>query len=254
MARMSASARTPGTGTHKSSPDASPAESRGRRAELTREHILGVALGLVDREGLAALNMRDLGVLLGTSTMSVYRHFRNKADLLDALVDRVIADLLPERIEPSWQAQLRTIGLRVRSAILAHPALAPMMGMEFRRSEVSLRINAEIISRLRSSGLAEEEIAPAYWAVAVYTNGYALLEARRIKPGTGRKSGTGRLQRARRWTSMLESVEDIPPADVPAAAAVLSHPIDDEQFLFGLDCLISGIEQRMKRQAGKKTS
>lgn len=245
-------ARAPRTGSNRGPTDTLPAESRGRRAELSREHILDVALDLIDREGLGALNMRDLGTLLGASTMSVYRHFRNKADLLDALVDRVIADLLPERSEPTWQAQLRTIGLRVRAAILAHPALAPMMGMEFRRSDVSLRINAEIISRLRSSGLPEAEIAPAYWAVAVYTNGYALLEARRISPGKVRRPRSGRLQRQRRWSAMLEAVGDIPPADVPAAAGVLSHSIDDAQFLFGLDCLIDGMELRMKRQAGKR--
>jgi AcrR family transcriptional regulator len=219
--------------------------------ELSRERILEVALDLIDRRGLDALNMRDLGALLGASTMSVYRHFRNKADLLDALVDSVIADLLPERVEPTWQGQLRTIGLRVRAAILAHPDLAPMMGMEFRRSAESLRTNAEIISRLMSSGLPEKETAAAYWAVAVYTNGYALLEARRIRPGAAPKGRVTRQQRLRRWTDMLEAAGDIPPADIPAAASVLSHPIDDDQFLFGLDCLIAGIEQRLADKARK---
>lgn len=228
-----------------------PGAERGRRAELSREHILNVALELIDQRGLEAFNMRELGVLLGTSTMSVYRHFGNKAELLDALVDLVIADLLPEKVDPTWQTQLRTIGLRVRAAMLSHPDLAPMMGMEFRRSPVSLRINAEIIARLRLAGLPEAETAAAYWAVAVYTNGYALLEARRVRPSAAPRPRGTRTERIQRWTNLLKAAGGISVNSVTAAAAVLAHSIDDDQFLFGLDCLIAGIEQKVKPEAGK---
>src|SRR3990167_845435 len=119
------------------------------RAKLSRKVIIRAALRLIDENGADALNMRDLGTALGASTMSVYRHFRNKAELLDAVVDRVIDGLVSEIPERSWQAEARVIALRVRSAILVHPHLAEFMGRELRRSAVSLRVNAEVIDRLR---------------------------------------------------------------------------------------------------------
>ena len=43
---------------------------------------------------------------------------------------------------------------------------------------------------------------------------------------------------------MLQAVEDIPAEVRQGAAVVLSRPLDDQQFLFGLDCLIRGLEDR----------
>ena len=52
-------------------------------SKLSRVRIAEAAVKLVDDEGLDALTMRRLGVSLGVEAMSLYRHVRNKADLLD---------------------------------------------------------------------------------------------------------------------------------------------------------------------------
>src|SRR5256885_4272676 len=64
-----------------------PRASRGRPQTFDRELAAQIALALIDREGLAALTMRRLASEIGTGTMSLYRHFRDKNDLLDAVVD-----------------------------------------------------------------------------------------------------------------------------------------------------------------------
>src|SRR5438270_9156626 len=64
---------------------------------LTRERVCEAALALVDEEGLEALSMRRLGARLGVEAMSLYRHVRDKADLIDALHAAVLGDLVPER-------------------------------------------------------------------------------------------------------------------------------------------------------------
>ena len=63
---------------------------------LSRARVCREALALVDAEGLEALSMRRLGARLGVEAMSLYRHVRDKADLIDALYAAVLGDLMPE--------------------------------------------------------------------------------------------------------------------------------------------------------------
>jgi AcrR family transcriptional regulator len=214
------------------------------RAELSRERILGAALELIDANGLKALNMRDLGLALGASTMGVYRHFRNKSELLDAVVDHVTEGFAPTPIEGSWQTQAKALSLNVRAAMLAHPELADLIGREFRRSPTSLRVNTEIIERLRVSGVPMALLPDAYWAISSYTNGYALLEAQAYSRRRRSEPKTSGPERVRKAAALLQSVEGVSPDALQDAALVLSRPLDDAQFLFGLECLIRGLEDK----------
>src|SRR5260370_547859 len=76
---------------------------------LTRERVCKEALALVDEEGLEALSMRRLGARLGFEAMSLYRHVRDKADLLDALHAAVLGELEPVEACPhdAWRGPLR---------------------------------------------------------------------------------------------------------------------------------------------------
>src|SRR5437588_2665596 len=104
---------------------------------LSRARVCREALALVDAEGLEALSMRRLGARLGVEAMSLYRHVRNKADLIDALYAAVLGDLVPEgeaaatpapaRRPPAaassadWRALLGGLCRALRSALLRHP-------------------------------------------------------------------------------------------------------------------------------------
>ena len=215
------------------------------RAELSRDRILAAALELIDAGGLNTLNMRDLGQALGASTMSVYRHFRNKSELLDAVVDHVVEGFAPPVMEGAWQVQARTLSLRVRAAMLAHPELADQIGREFRRSAISLQVNAAIIERLRQAGVPRSLLPDTYWAISSYTNGYALLEAQSHRRRRGSAGPGADADRVRKLAAMLDQVEGLEPDVSRDAAIVLARPLDDRQFLFGLDCLIKGIEDRI---------
>ena len=70
--------------------EASTAE---RRAPLTRERVLRTAMDLADRGGIEALSMRKLGQELGVDAMALYRHVRNKDDLLDGIVEVIVAEI-----------------------------------------------------------------------------------------------------------------------------------------------------------------
>lgn len=218
-----------------------------KRAELSRDRIITKATELIDASGLDALNMRDLGVMLGASTMSVYRHFRSKSELLDAVVDQLlVVGFAPGAMKRDWREQARAMSLGMRSVMLKHPNLADLMGKEFRRSATSLRVNTEFITRLSETGVPRALLAESYWAISCYTAGHALHEAHALRR---RRSGPGLTQdrRTQKLAALLASDPEVKPDSVPIAADILSRPLDDTQFLFGLNCLIDGIAARLRR-------
>ncbi len=62
---------------------------QSKQRALSREIILSTALNLVDEEGLSALSLRSLGKRLGVSQAAFYRHFPDKAALLEGIAEQV---------------------------------------------------------------------------------------------------------------------------------------------------------------------
>jgi len=62
--------------------------ARPRQALLTRERIITAAATIIDAEGLEAVSTRRLAAELGVQGPSLYHHFGNKEEILDAVADR----------------------------------------------------------------------------------------------------------------------------------------------------------------------
>src|SRR3712207_5487713 len=94
---------------------------RGRRSRrpLDRDAILAAAVALVDREGLAALNMRALASDLGVGTMSLYHHVPNREALLDGVVEVMMADIeLPDPGSGSWDQRASRMARSLRAVAM----------------------------------------------------------------------------------------------------------------------------------------
>ncbi|KRB54115.1 TetR family transcriptional regulator [Rhizobium sp. Root708] len=59
-----------------------------QRAEETREDILSMAELLFRQRGFAAVSIADIASSLGMSPANVFKHFRSKASLADAIAER----------------------------------------------------------------------------------------------------------------------------------------------------------------------
>ena len=71
----------------------SPNRPRAPRGTLTRERVVDAAMALIDSGGVDALSMPKLARQLGVGAMSLYGHIESKDDLLDAVVQRVLAQV-----------------------------------------------------------------------------------------------------------------------------------------------------------------
>src|SRR5688572_4454225 len=63
-----------------------------RGGELSRERVTAAGLAIADDEGLAALSIRGVAARLGASAMSLYRHVRNKEELIALMTDAALGE------------------------------------------------------------------------------------------------------------------------------------------------------------------
>ncbi|MBK8230680.1 MAG: TetR/AcrR family transcriptional regulator C-terminal domain-containing protein [Candidatus Eisenbacteria bacterium] len=154
-----------------------PLPDKKKRQPLSRERILQAALRLADRKGIPSLSMRTLAAALGVEAMSLYKHVRNKDDLLDQLVDHVVATIeLPPPSTP-WRDAMRTRARSARRAFLAHPWSATLFESRLRRrTPVRLHYADTVLGLLRSGGFSVSEAYRAFLLLDSYLYGFVQQE------------------------------------------------------------------------------
>src|SRR5580698_4713566 len=84
---------------------------------LTSEKILDVAREQVRRFGEAKTNVVDIARVLGTSHTTIYRHFRSKAEVFDAIVTATMRD--EEELARSFTGTPQPASERLTGLLLA---------------------------------------------------------------------------------------------------------------------------------------
>lgn len=72
-----------------------PVASTGRPAQHSRADFVASAVEIAEQDGLEAVTMRRLADTLGTGAASAYRHLGSRDDLVDLMIDHVLADYRP---------------------------------------------------------------------------------------------------------------------------------------------------------------
>jgi len=159
------------------------AKATGRRAawgSISREQVIAAATQVVKTGGYQDMTIRSLAAELKVAPMSLYRHVRDKDDLLDEVVDRLLARVWKPRVdERDWQRWVTEAADRLRRFLVAQPAA---LHVYLRHPVVSpsaiARMNA--MMRVLRQALLDEQLARrAYGAIHTYTVGFAALEGSR---------------------------------------------------------------------------
>ena len=89
---------------------------------LNRDRVLHAAVALADDNGIDALSMRNLAQELGVVPMALYKHVANKEQLLDGMVDAIVAEIDPPATDGTdWKPAVRQRILSARKVLLRHP-------------------------------------------------------------------------------------------------------------------------------------
>ncbi len=171
-----------------------PPGARRQRApwgSVSRELVVTTALRLVREQGYEMLTVRRLAAEMGVAPMTIYHHVQSKDDLLDEVVDRMLAGVWRPvaRLDKGWRPWVAEAAERFRQFLVDEPAaLHVYLTHPVVSAEAQARMG-EMLIALRRSGLDEGAVRRAYAAIHTYTIGFAALQASRAgwepKPGTG---------------------------------------------------------------------
>jgi len=134
-------------------------------------------MSIADTRGLAGLTMRAVSQKLGAEAMSLYRHVRDKDDLLDGIVDLVYGEIALPRAGSEWRNALRRYALSSRDALRRHPWAIALMEARARPGPENLRHHDAVLGVLRAAHFTPLTATRAYNLVDSYVYGFALQEA-----------------------------------------------------------------------------
>jgi AcrR family transcriptional regulator len=214
------------------------------RARLDRDAVARTALELADREGLAALSMRRLADALGVGTMTLYGYFRTKEDLLDAVIDAGYADFEPPPPSSSFRDAARELIFAARAVLQRHPALVEIRGAQPTVRQRAYRITEAAVGALMDAGFTPDEAARAFRVLFDYVFGYALVNPHAPSDELRREAHA--------------SLVALPPEEFPALTSMAAEMAEavggGDQFEYGLERILDGLEARLALSASATTA
>ncbi|MGO9558749.1 MAG: TetR/AcrR family transcriptional regulator [Acidimicrobiales bacterium] len=144
---------------------------------IDREGILDAALALADEHGIEAVTMRAVADRLAVTQMALYRHVANKADLLDGLVERLLAELPAPDTALSWVVQLRTMADGVRLTARRHAGVFPLLLQLPTNTSAAREVRDRVRAALSEAGVPGEDIPSAERLLSTAVLGFAASEA-----------------------------------------------------------------------------
>lgn len=251
--------------------DATP--SRGPKPGLSSDDIVAAAIAVADVEGLGGLSMRKIADRLGRSPMSLYTYVPGKAELLDLMVDRVMAELVRTyTLEDGWRAAVEASARDAWAFYERHPWVLQVAGTRAVLGPHELDVYEEQLRLLDGLGLTALDMVRVVAVVAGFVRGSAkeVSDARTAEQATGLSDDD--------WWNIRAPLLDELSAHVDWAArfpvttrlegegafAQPDRAPDDptpytvrdalDAFEFGLAWLLDGVEAHIERRRGGGSS
>lgn len=194
-------------------------------------------MDLADESGIDSVTMRELGRRLGVEAASLYNHVRGKDDLLDGVVDLVVAEIDLPSIDVDWKRAMRRRAVSAREVFARHPWAAELIDSRGRSGPSSLSYADRVLGVLLHAGFSPTLAANAFLSLDSYIYGFERQRSN-ISPADDEAS-----------TEVAEEVlAAIPQGAYPSLARVAmeysTKPYDDEAaFDFGLGLILDGLER-----------
>jgi AcrR family transcriptional regulator len=228
-----------------------PEEKRRRRRPtrggtvLTEKIIVDTALRLLREHGAAGLTARRLGLALDCDPSTLYRYFRGMDELTLAIGDTLIGQALHGwRPTGAWRDDLRTLGLRIHAAYVAHPQAAVLTTSRVTGRANELAADEAVLTVLRASGLPVPHAVGVYHAFIDQTLAFAALDAASLA-----LPNAALLAEEEVWRSTYSRLPSATHPHIAEAAPLLATEMVSSAFPSALELLLDGVAARMRAPA-----
>ena len=213
---------------------------KSRTKTLNRETILHAAVSFADARGIDALSMRKLAETLGVEAMSLYNHVKNKDDLLDGMVDRVIAEIELPTTDIPWKQAMRQRAISAQDMLLRHPWASMLIAARINVGPAMLRYGDASMGCLRAAGFSYALADHAINAMDSHIYGFTLLKS---------NFPIEEKEYAHAAEQLLPMIPAslYPHAHGWAEEVIAGRHSGINEFTFGLDLILDGLEQRVNR-------
>jgi AcrR family transcriptional regulator len=179
---------------------------------LSRETIVAAARAIVERDGIEALTMRAVARELGSAPMSIYRHVRDKDELLVLLLDQLAAELPPPQLPRDPRKRVEAACRAMRDGLAEHPWVVQVLAGGDLIAPSILPLMEEIVAGFVACGLSHAAAADAYRAVWALTVGD--LTVRR---------GLEHMATLDRPPFVIQVLTSVDPEELPTLGALATH-------------------------------
>jgi AcrR family transcriptional regulator len=195
--------------------------------------VVEAARIVVERDGIDALTMRRVAQDLGSSPMSIYRHVRDRDELLVLLLDKLAAELPRPRLPKKPRARLERACIAMRDGLAQHPWVVDVLAGGDLIAPSILWLMEEIVAGFVACGLSHAQAAEAYRAIWQFTVGELM-----VSRGLQRVAGLGRRP------FVLDVLTSVDPRALPTLAALGPYwaPARGRNtYAVGLQALVEGL-------------
>ena len=221
-----------------------PPDLSGPQAPLSRSQIARAAIMLADEGGAEAVTMRAVAARLGCGTMSLYRHVRNKDELIDVMVDTVAGetDGTPATGD-GWRAVLRASAIRLRQQVLRHPWICRVSPARPFLGPNTLASSERVLAAVDGLGLSIDEMLAVVRTVEAFVRGFTQTELAerewRRPPGELPPDGWAAVSVVPYLLHIAETGQY--PLFVRAVIEAEDFPDPDKEFEWQLDRVLDGL-------------
>lgn len=195
--------------------------------------MIEAARAIVEREGIESLTMRRVAGELGSSPMGIYRHIRDKDELLVLLLDELAAELPRPRLSREPRRRLQQACRAMHDGLAAHGWVVDVLAQGDLIAPSILWLIEEIVTALVACGCTEREAADGYRAIWQYTVGELIT-----RRGIERTAALGRMP------FVVRVLTEVDPEQLPQLAALAPHwapARGRDSYDIGLTALLDGL-------------
>ncbi|MEO3798165.1 TetR/AcrR family transcriptional regulator [Nonomuraea sp. B10E15] len=219
---------------------------RGRPAGLDVDRVIGTALELADRGGLAGATLPKVAEVLGVTKMSLYRYVGSKEELFDLMSDLAIGPPPEISERAGWRAGTQQWILANRQVYERHPWLAhlPISGPP--RGPHAIAWMDAMFRALRGTGLGWQAKVGILNLVGGYVRSSSAQEQQlaHARQEIGLDQAQSEQDYGRALAGLVEP-DRYPEAAELFASDVFESPLPqgtDGSFRFGVELILNGID------------
>jgi len=160
-----------------------PAAQAKKRRPLSPEAIVAAAIRLADEGDLEAVSIRGVAAELNARAMSLYDHFASKDDLLAAMADEVVGEMLVSRPLPEdWREAVAISAGKMFATFVAHPWLIFVFAGGPRPGPNSVKLAKQMAGAAAGLQLERDDVWTVQGIVNDYVIGYSFRTVTSANP------------------------------------------------------------------------